>query len=83
MGEMMEATFWVSCFGGSLLFITNTGAAQQGTVQLRSLDALGVSGSLSAEVIGAAGASTAQLESDGKTLQLSVDAGDALVVRLA
>ena len=21
MGEMMEATFWESCFGGSLLFI--------------------------------------------------------------
>ncbi len=68
--------------GEALLFASNPGAAQRGAIRLRSLAALGLGGTLRAEVIAAAGESTAHLGDDGSTLSVVVDAGDALVVRL-
>ena len=68
--------------GEALLVASNTGATQRGAIRLRSLAALGLGGTLRAEVIAAAGDSTAHVEDDGSTLSVVVDAGDALVVRL-
>lgn len=68
--------------GEALLFAGNPGAAQHGAIQMRSLAALGLGGTLRAEVIAAAGESTAHVGDDGTTLSVVVDAGDALVVRL-
>ena len=68
--------------GEALLFAGNPGATQRGAIRLRSLAALGLGGTLRAEVIAAAGESTAHVGDDGATLSVIVDAGDALVVRL-
>ncbi len=70
--------------GEALLIASNPGPTQRGTIRLRSLAALGLGlgGALRAEVIAAAGESTAHIEDDGSTLSVVVDAGDALVVRL-
>ena len=68
--------------GEALLFASNPGAAQRGAIRLRSLAALGLGGTLRAEVIAAAGESTAHVGDDGSTLLVEVDASDALVVRL-
>ena len=68
--------------GEVLLFTGNPGATQRGAIRLRSLAALGLGGTLRAEVIAASGDSTARIGADGATLSVIVDAGDALVVRL-
>ena len=68
--------------GEALLFAANAGATQRGAIRLRSLAALGLGGALRAEVIAAAGDSTARVGADGSTLSVVVEAGDALVVRL-
>ena len=68
--------------GEALLFAGNAGATQRGAIQLRSLAALGLGGTLRAEVIAASGKSTARIGADGSTVSVVVEAGDALVVRL-
>ncbi len=68
--------------GEALLIAGNPGAPQRGAIRLRALAALGLGGALRAEVIAAAGESTAYIKEDGSTLSVVVDAGDALVVRL-